>query len=102
MVVSQRILPVKLGLINSAWLGTPVTTERGIALTKEIGFDCIDIFADPLEIDAAERRLIRKTTAKNQLPVDLHRLLRARHRGFQQTGARFPRASRKKLSRSLL
>jgi D-psicose/D-tagatose/L-ribulose 3-epimerase len=60
---------VKLGLINSAWLGTPVTTERGIALTKEIGFDRIDVFADPLEIGVAERRLIRKATAENQLPV---------------------------------
>jgi D-psicose/D-tagatose/L-ribulose 3-epimerase len=60
---------VKLGLISSAWLGTPITTERGIALTKEIGFDCIDVFVDPLEIGVAERRLIRKATAKNQLPV---------------------------------
>ena len=52
---------MKLGLINSAWLGSPVSTEQGIRLTKEIGFDTIDIFADPLEIDARERRLIRDT-----------------------------------------
>lgn len=60
---------MKLGLISSAWLGTPVGTRRGIELTKEIGFDTIDIFADPLEIDPVERRLIRKTCEACHLPV---------------------------------
>ncbi len=60
---------MKLGLISSAWLGTPVSTAQGIELTKQIGFDCIDIFADPLEVTPEERRLIRKTTAANHLPV---------------------------------
>jgi sugar phosphate isomerase/epimerase len=60
---------MQLGLISSAWLGTPVDTARGIELTKEIGFDSIDIFADPLEIDARERRLIRQTAKQNDLPV---------------------------------
>jgi len=60
---------VKLGLINSAWLGTSIDTARGIALTKEIGFDSIDIFADPLEITAQERRLIRKSCVSAGLPV---------------------------------
>jgi len=58
-----------LGLINSAWLGTAIDTARGIELTKEIGFDSIDIFADPLEITAQERRLIRKTCTAAELPV---------------------------------
>jgi len=49
---------MKLGLISSAWLGSPVGTAEGIRLTKEIGFDTIDIFADPMEIDIRERRLI--------------------------------------------
>jgi D-psicose/D-tagatose/L-ribulose 3-epimerase len=60
---------VKLGLISSAWLGTPVDTARGIQLTKEIGFDTIDIFADPLEITPQERRLIRESCQKAELPV---------------------------------
>ena len=60
---------MKLGLINSAWQGTTVDTARGIELTKQIGFDTIDIFADPLEIGPEERRLIRKTTTANDLPV---------------------------------
>jgi len=35
--------------------------REGIRLTREIGFDTIDIFADPLDIDVRERRLIRDT-----------------------------------------
>lgn len=60
---------MKLGLINSAWLGSPVGTAEGIRKAKEIGFDTIDILADPLEIDARERRLIRLTAREAGLPV---------------------------------
>lgn len=60
---------MKLGLINSAWVGTSVDTARGIALTKEIGFDTIDIFADPQEITPQERRTIREACASCALPV---------------------------------
>lgn len=60
---------MKLGLISSAWLGSSVGTAEGIRLTKEIGFDTIDVFADPLEIDIRERRLIKDTCREVQLPV---------------------------------
>ncbi|MGJ5814171.1 sugar phosphate isomerase/epimerase family protein [Paludibaculum fermentans] len=60
---------MQLGLINSAWFGSGVGTEQGIRLTREIGFDSIDIFADPLEIDARERRLIRDTSRDAGLPI---------------------------------
>jgi D-psicose/D-tagatose/L-ribulose 3-epimerase len=60
---------MKLGLINSAWLGSPVGTAQGIHKTKEIGFDTIDIFADPLEIDIKERKLIKDTCHEVKLPV---------------------------------
>ncbi len=60
---------MKLGLINSAWLGTSVDTARGIQLTKEIGFDSIDIFADPLETTPQELRTIRESCANSDLPV---------------------------------
>ncbi|MGC4051480.1 MAG: hypothetical protein QM757_19190 [Paludibaculum sp.] len=60
---------MQLGLINSAWFGSPVGTEQGIRLTREIGFDSIDIFADPLEIDAREWRLIRDTASDAGLPI---------------------------------
>ena len=42
---------MKLGLINSAWVQANQPTSFGLQKTKEIGFDCIDIFADPLDID---------------------------------------------------
>ncbi len=60
---------MKLGLINSAWLGTEIDTARGIALTKEIGFDTIDIFADPMEITPVERRAIRESCSAADIPV---------------------------------
>ena len=60
---------MKLGLINSAWLGTSVDTARGIQLTKEIGFDTIDIFADPLEITPQEKRTIREACSAAELPI---------------------------------
>jgi sugar phosphate isomerase/epimerase len=60
---------MKLGLISSAWLGTSVDTVRGIQLTKEIGFDTIDIFADPLETTPQELRSIREVCAESNLPV---------------------------------
>ena len=60
---------MKLGLINSAWAGTSVGTAEGIRRTKEIGFDTIDIFADPLEINIKERRLIKDTCRAVGLPV---------------------------------
>ncbi len=60
---------MKLGLINSAWLGSPVGTEEGIRRTKSIGFDTIDIFADPLEIDIQERRLIKDTCRQVKIPI---------------------------------
>ena len=60
---------MKLGLINSAWAQSGRDTAFGIRMTKEIGFDTIDIFADPLDIDARERRLIRTECAKVKLPI---------------------------------
>ncbi len=60
---------MKLGLINSAWVQSGKGTVYGIERTKEIGFDSIDIFADPLDIDVRERRLIKDCCAANSLPI---------------------------------
>src|SRR6476659_7471705 len=60
---------MKLGLINSAWVQAGKGTAFGIRQTKAIGFDSIDIFADPLDIDAKERKLIRTECEKAGLPV---------------------------------
>jgi len=60
---------MKLGLINSAWAQAGKGTAYGIQKTKEIGFDTIDIFADPLDTDAKERRLIRTECERVGLPI---------------------------------
>ncbi|HEV3301821.1 MAG TPA: sugar phosphate isomerase/epimerase [Planctomycetaceae bacterium] len=60
---------MQLGLINSAWAQSGRETSWGIKKTKEIGFDTIDLFADPLEIDVRERRLIRDECRRQQLPI---------------------------------
>src|SRR5262249_27102253 len=59
----------KLGLINSAWVQSGKGTAYGIRMTREIGFDSIDIFTDPLDIDAKERRLIKRECDKAGLPI---------------------------------
>src|SRR3954451_14128724 len=60
---------MKLGLINSAWAQAGRDTAYGIRMTREIGFDSIDVFADPLDIDARERRLIRHECSRAGLPI---------------------------------
>ena len=60
---------MKLGLINSAWAQAGRDTAFGIRMTKEIGFDSIDIFADPLDIDAREKRLIKDECDAAGLPI---------------------------------
>ena len=60
---------MKLGLINSAWAQAGQPTEFGLRKTKEIGFDTVDIFADPTEIDVRERRLIKDECDRLELPI---------------------------------
>ena len=60
---------MKLGLINSAWAQAGRETAWGIRKTKELGFDSIDIFTDPLDIDIRERRLIKDECDRLDLPI---------------------------------
>ena len=60
---------MKLGLINSAWAQAGKDTAYGIRMTQEIGFDTIDIFADPLDLDIKERRLIKRECDRAGLPI---------------------------------
>ena len=60
---------MKLGLINSAWAQAGRDTAWGLAKTKEIGFDSVDIFTDPLDIDVRERRLIKDECDRLDLPI---------------------------------
>src|SRR3954464_14579608 len=60
---------MRLGLINSAWVQANQPTVYGLQKTKEIGFDTVDIFVDPLDIDIRERRLIKRECDRLQLPI---------------------------------
>src|SRR5512135_1677746 len=60
---------MKLGLINSAWAQVGRETAFGIRMTKEIGFDSIDIFTDPLDIDVKESKLIKSDCDRAGLPI---------------------------------
>ncbi|HUE70878.1 MAG TPA: sugar phosphate isomerase/epimerase family protein [Pirellulaceae bacterium] len=60
---------MKLGLINSAWVQANQPTVYGLQKTKELGFDTIDIFTDPLDIDIRERRLIKDECDRLELPI---------------------------------
>ena len=60
---------MKLGLINSAWAQAGRDTAFGIRMTKEIGFDTIDIFTDPLDLDVKERLLIKRECDRAGLPI---------------------------------
>lgn len=60
---------MQLGLINSAFAQAGKGTEFGLEQTKAIGFDTVDVFTDPLDIDDAERRLIKDTCQRLDLPI---------------------------------
>ena len=60
---------MKLGLINSAFAQAGKGTRFGLEQTKKLGFDTVDIFTDPLDIDADERRLLREVCDELELPI---------------------------------
>lgn len=60
---------MKLGLINSAWAQAGRGTTYGIRKTKELGFDSIDIFADPLDADVREQKLIKDECDRAGIPI---------------------------------
>jgi sugar phosphate isomerase/epimerase len=60
---------MKLGLINSAWVQANRETAFGIRKTKELGFDTIDIFVDPLDADVREKKRIKDECDRLGLPI---------------------------------
>lgn len=60
---------MQLGLINSAWAQAGRETAWGLERTKALGFDTVDIFADPLDISIQERQRIRRECERLELPI---------------------------------
>src|ERR1700687_5848847 len=58
---------MRLGLIESAWLGTKVGPIEGIKLAKEIGFDTYDMFRDRRETSAKLLRQMREALPESGL-----------------------------------
>lgn len=84
-------MTMKLGLIDSAWVQAGQPRTFGLRKTKEIGFDTVDIFVDPLDLDVRERRLVKDECDRLDLPIvslacvavgliDLNASVRAFHR----------------------
>jgi sugar phosphate isomerase/epimerase len=60
---------MNLGLINSTWVQAGRGTAFGIQQTRELGFDSIDIFLDPLDAPMTEKKLTRDECAAAGLPI---------------------------------
>ncbi len=61
---------MKLGMINSAWEQHGISLVDGLKQTKELGFDCVDIFQDPLDPGADERIAATRETCEGlELPI---------------------------------
>jgi D-psicose/D-tagatose/L-ribulose 3-epimerase len=60
---------VRLGLITSVWLGTAYEGRPGLELARELGFDAVDVYVDPLDLTLAARRELVRDLADVRLPV---------------------------------
>lgn len=60
---------MRLGLINSAWAQSGRETAWGLRKTKELGFDSVDLFCDPLDMSIRERCLIPRECERLALPI---------------------------------
>jgi D-psicose/D-tagatose/L-ribulose 3-epimerase len=52
----------RLGLVDSAWFGSPWEGRAGLERAKEIGFESVDLFIgyDPADLSSGERRALRR------------------------------------------
>ncbi len=60
---------MKLGIINSAFQQAGVDTATGLKHISRLGFDCVDIFTEAMDIPHKEVKLVEKTCSKLDLPI---------------------------------
>ena len=60
---------MRLGMINSAWFGSAFEGRPGLEKTKEIGFQAVDILADPLDLSPQARKALVQDVLDVGLPV---------------------------------
>ena len=60
---------MKLGIINSAFEQVGMDTRTGLEHIARIGFDCVDIFTEAMELKASQARDIERTCRQLKLPI---------------------------------
>ena len=60
---------MKLGIINSAFQQAGVDTATGLKHISRLGFDCVDILTEAVDIPPKEVKLVEKTCSKLDLPI---------------------------------
>ena len=60
---------MKLGLINSAFQQVGLDTATGLEHVARIGFDCVDVFTEAVDISPQEISLVARTSDKLGLPI---------------------------------
>ncbi len=60
---------MKLGIINSAFGQAGVDTRTGLEYIARIGFDCVDVFTEAIDLPEDEIRGIEETCGRLGLPI---------------------------------
>lgn len=60
---------MKLGIIDSAFEQAGVDTKTGLEHIARIGFDCVDIFTEAVDLSPEQEKLIADTCAASNLPI---------------------------------
>ena len=55
---------MQLGMINSAWFGSKYDGRPGLEKMKELGFDAVDVLADPLDLSTDARAALVRDVAE--------------------------------------
>lgn len=61
---------MRIGLIEAVWEGTEFEGEAGVRAAREIGYECVDLITDPLDLSGPELEAAAKRAASMELPVD--------------------------------
>ena len=60
---------MQLSLLQSAWAGTPLAGRAGLEVSRELGFDAVDITQDPLDHEQSGR--IRHVLLRRRIPQEI-------------------------------
>jgi D-psicose/D-tagatose/L-ribulose 3-epimerase len=60
---------MRLSLLQSAWVGTPLAGRAGLEASQELGFDAVDITEDPLDLGEDARAALIADVQAVDLPV---------------------------------